>query len=63
MKTRLAVIMGLTMGVIFSQVEMNYSYEMQYGDGKQVTPLTKDTKGIISSKCICSLNYGTRIFS
>ena len=43
MKIRLAVIMGLTIGVIFSQIEMNYSYEMQYGNGKQVAPLTQDT--------------------
>ena len=43
MKTRLAVIMGLTMGVISSQIEMNYSYEMKYGDGKQVKALTQDT--------------------
>jgi len=33
----------LWMSVINAQTEMNYSYEMKYGDGKQVTPLTQDT--------------------
>ena len=36
MKTRLAVIMGLTIRVLFPQIEMNYSYEMKYGRGKEV---------------------------
>ena len=37
MKTRLAVIIALLWGILSAQIEMNYSYEMKYGDGKQVT--------------------------
>ena len=36
MKTRLAALMALFIGVLSAQLEMNYSYEMKYGDGKQV---------------------------
>ena len=36
MKTQLAIMMALIFGILFSQVEMNYSYEMKYGDGKEV---------------------------
>ncbi|MDP7028150.1 MAG: hypothetical protein QF380_07070, partial [Candidatus Marinimicrobia bacterium] len=43
MKTRLAILMALFSGFLSSQVEMNYSYEMKYGDGKQVTQLTQET--------------------
>ena len=39
-----SVIMGsLFIGLLFPQVEINYSYEMKYGDGMQVKPLTQDT--------------------
>ena len=43
MKKRLAAILALLLGVLSAQIEMNYSYEMKYGDGKQVTPLSQDT--------------------
>ena len=43
MKTYLAVITALFLGGVSAQVEMNYSYEMKYGDGMQVKPLTEDT--------------------
>ena len=33
MKTRLAILMALFSGFLSAQVEMNYSYEMQYGNG------------------------------
>ncbi|SVC61580.1 uncharacterized protein METZ01_LOCUS314434, partial [marine metagenome] len=36
MKTQLAIMMALILGILFAQVEMNYSYEMKYGDGKEV---------------------------
>ena len=36
MKTRLAALMALFVGILFAQLEMNYSYEMKYGDGQQV---------------------------
>ena len=43
MKTRLATLMALFGGILSAQLEMNYSYEMKYGDGMQVKPLTQDT--------------------
>jgi hypothetical protein len=43
MKTRLAALIALLVGILSAQVEMNYSYEMKYGDGMQVTPLTQNT--------------------
>ena len=43
MKTRLAILMALFSGFLSAQVEMNYSYEMKYGVGQQVTSLTQDT--------------------
>jgi len=36
MKTQMAIIMAQIFGILFSQLEMNYSYEMKYGDGKEV---------------------------
>ena len=36
MKTQLAVMMALFAGILSAQVELNYSYEMKYGDGKEV---------------------------
>ena len=42
MKTQLAVMMTLFVGILFAQAEMNFSYEMKYGDGKQVKALTQD---------------------
>ena len=41
MKTKLVLTLSIMLGSIVAQAEMNYSYEMKYGDGKQVTP--KDT--------------------
>ena len=35
--------MTLLWGILSAQIEMNYSYEMKYGDGKQVTSLPQDT--------------------
>jgi len=43
MKTQLAILMALFSGFLSAQIEMNYSYEMKYGDGKQVTQLTQET--------------------
>ena len=43
MKTPLAPLMALFVGILSAQIEMNYSYEMKYGDGKQVKSLTSDT--------------------
>ena len=43
MKTQLALMMALFAGILSAQLEMNYSYEMKYGDGKQVKALTQDT--------------------
>jgi len=42
MKTRLAILMALFSGFLSAQVEMNYSYEMKYGDGKQVERTASD---------------------
>ena len=42
MKTHLIVIMALLWGILYAQVEMNYSYEMKYGDGKQVERTASD---------------------
>ena len=36
MKTRLIAKLALLGGILFAQLEINYSYEMKYGDGKQV---------------------------
>ena len=35
--------MALLWGILYAQVEMNYSYEMKYGVGKQVTSESQDT--------------------
>ena len=37
MKTRLVALIVLFVGILSAQAEMNFSYEMKYGDGKQVT--------------------------
>ena len=37
MKTQLALMMALFVGILSAQAEMNFSYEMKFGDGKQVT--------------------------
>ena len=48
MKTQLAVMMALFGGILSAQAEMNFSYEMKYGVGKQVersasdNPVTSD---------------------
>ena len=36
MKTLLAALMALFWGILAGQIEMNYSYEMKYGNGKEV---------------------------
>ena len=36
MKTRLAVVTALLWGILSAEIEMNYSYEMKYGNGKEV---------------------------
>ena len=36
MKTHLAVLTALLWGILSAQVELNYSYEMKYGTGKEV---------------------------
>ena len=43
MQIRLVAMLTFLLGVLSAQIEMNYSYEMKYGDGKQVTPLSQDT--------------------
>ena len=43
MKTRLTALIALFVGILSAQLEINYSYEMKYGDGMQVKPLTQDT--------------------
>ena len=37
MKTQLVALTALLLGSLSAQIEMNFSYEMKYGDGKQVT--------------------------
>ena len=36
MKKQLAVMMALCVGILSAQIELNYSYEMKYGKGKEV---------------------------
>ena len=36
MKKQLAVMMALCGGILSAQIELNYSYEMKYGKGKEV---------------------------
>ena len=43
MKTRLVALIALFVGILSAQLEINYSYEMKYGDGMQVKPLTQNT--------------------
>jgi len=54
----------LWMSVINAQTEMNYSYEMKYGDGKQVTPLTQDTTDYSYFENLLDINtyYGDKIY-
>ena len=56
MKTRLAALMALFVGISSTQVEMNYSYEMKYGDGMQVKPLTQDTTDYIYFENLLDIN-------
>ena len=37
MITKIIVPLSIVLGSIFAQAEINFSYEMKYGDGKQVT--------------------------
>ncbi|SVB84550.1 uncharacterized protein METZ01_LOCUS237404, partial [marine metagenome] len=57
-------IVSLLLGLISSQVEMNFSYEMKYGDGKQVTPLTQDTTYYSYFENLLDINayYGDNIY-
>ena len=54
----------LWMSVINAQTEMNFSYEMKYGDGKQVTPLTQDTTDYSYFENLLDINtyYGDKIY-
>ncbi|SVE62326.1 uncharacterized protein METZ01_LOCUS515180, partial [marine metagenome] len=64
MKTRLVVITALLWGILSAQIEMNYSYEMKYGDGMQVKPLTQDTTDYIYFENLLDINtyYGDNIY-
>ena len=64
MKTRLAALMALFVGILSAQLEMNYSYEMKYGDGKQVTPLTQDTTDYSYLENLFDINtyYGDNLY-
>ena len=64
MKTRLAALMALFVGILSAQLEMNYSYEMKYGDGMQVTPLTQDTTDYSYFENLLDINtyYGDKIY-
>ena len=56
MKTGLAAITALLLGILPAQVEMNYSYEMKYGEGKQVKPLTSDTTNYFYFENLIDIN-------
>ena len=64
MKTRLAALMALFVGILSAQLEMNYSYEMKYGDGMQVKPLTQDTTDYTYFENLLDINtyYGDNIY-
>lgn len=64
MKTRLAALMALLVGILSAQLEMNYSYEMKYGDGMQVKPLTQDTTDYSYFENLLDINtyYGDKIY-
>ena len=64
MKTRLAVITALLWGILSAQIEMNYSYEMKYGDGMQVKPLTQETTDYIYFENLLDINtyYGDNLY-
>ena len=55
MTTRLVILMCI-IGVLSSQVEMNYSYEMKYGDGKQVKATSQDTTDYFYFENILDIN-------
>ena len=42
MKTKIVLTLSILLGSIIAQAEMNYSYEMKYGDGNQVTGSASD---------------------
>ena len=54
----------LWMSVINAQTEINFSYEMKYGDGKQVTPFTQDTTDYSYFENLLDINtyYGDKIY-
>ena len=64
MKTRLAILVALFSGFLSAQLEMNYSYELKYGDGMQVKPLTKDTTDYSYFENLLDINtyYGDNIY-
>ena len=64
MKTRLAIMMALFMGILSAQIEMNYSYEMKYGVGKQVTVESQDTTDYSYFENLLDINtyFGDNIY-
>jgi len=64
MKSQLAIMIALFWGILSAQLEMNYSYEMKYGDGMQVTPLTQDTTDYSYFENLLDINtyYGDKIY-
>ena len=64
MNIKSVVIGSLSLGLIFSQVEMNYSYEMKYGVGKQVTSESQDTTDYSYFENLLDINtyFGDNIY-
>jgi len=64
MKTRLVALIALFGGILSAQLEINYSYEMKYGDGMQVKPLTQDTTDYTYFENLLDINtyYGDNIY-
>ena len=64
MKTRLAILMTLFSVFLSAQLEMNYSYEMKYWAGKQVTPESQDTTDYSYFENLLDINtyYGDNIY-
>ena len=42
MNTKIVLTLSILLGSIIAQAEINFSYEMKYGDGKQVTGTASD---------------------
>ena len=64
MITQLAAIPALLFTFLSAQVEMNYSYELKYGDGTHVTPLTQDTTDYSYFENLLDINtyFGDNIY-